>query len=254
MMAQSATQTSSICPAASASRLQPPGAMGRPSGIQQPSGMSRLQPPSAGRPSAIAGPSRPSGLQPPRTIGRPGGIPGPSGRPSGLQPPKPCGAVKPPCPGTTVPADIVSAEAEASQKIAEKQLRKPGKRVIAKAIVTRLPVDPGTIDTPEGPQPVVMQTTLEQRVERDETGEKVTKNLGITNVDVCTGVHKKISMGIQQMKTNTIYDIIDQHALKPPISKFELIAANGFRKPHSAFLRRKTNEIIFTSKPWSPQI
>ncbi|KAJ8985660.1 hypothetical protein NQ317_015156 [Molorchus minor] len=50
------------------------------------------------------------------------------------------------------------------------------------------------------------------------------------------------------------YDIIDQHALKPPISKFEHIAAKGFRKPHSAFLWMKTNEIIFTSKPWSPQI
>ncbi|KAJ8969347.1 hypothetical protein NQ317_011042 [Molorchus minor] len=25
-----------------------------------------------------------------------------------------------------------------------------------------------------------------------------------------------------------------------------------FTKPHAAFLWRKTNEIIFTSKPWSP--
>ncbi|KAJ8945032.1 hypothetical protein NQ318_019025 [Aromia moschata] len=86
-----------------------------------------------------------------------------------------------------------------TQQILEKSIQRPQQRVIAKAVTMAVPVIPEIIDTPQGPEQVIKQTVLERRVERDETGEKVIKHLGITDIDPCTGAAKQIAVGIEQL-------------------------------------------------------
>ncbi|KAJ8964862.1 hypothetical protein NQ314_004581 [Rhamnusium bicolor] len=151
----------------------PCAAGGRPPGTPQVSsqrGMSGIRPP-----------GRPTGTQTPR--------PGASGlRPpgSGLRPP--CG--RPP---------EVSIEEQVQKDLLNKSALQPEKKVTAKSGRISGAIPQIVIDTPGGPERVIQQAVLERRVERDEEGERIIKNLSIIDVDQRTGQPKKIEMGLQQM-------------------------------------------------------
>ncbi|CAH1112264.1 unnamed protein product [Psylliodes chrysocephalus] len=73
----------------------------------------------------------------------------------------------------------------------------PGKKVRAKA-KTEYQVPKKLIATPAGREPILQQTVLEKRVERDDEGETVIKNVTISNLNESTGMMENVEMGIQE--------------------------------------------------------
>ncbi|VEN58704.1 unnamed protein product [Callosobruchus maculatus] len=160
----------------------PCGARGGPQGqtSNRPS-LSQMQPP-AGRPPAGNASGNPVPC-PSRT-----GIPGPGGRPppSRLRPPA---AGRPPAP---------KLDDKLAQELCNQSQLHPGEKVTAKDRKTATTC-PEKIDTPAGREQVLQKAVLEERLERDETGEKMVKSLKVSDFNEQKGKMDMVEVNIQQL-------------------------------------------------------
>lgn len=85
-----------------------------------------------------------------------------------------------------------------AEKLSEKIIEQPEKKVIAKGKKVTKICEPEMIDTPAGPEQVLQKARLERRVERDETGEKIVKNVAISDLHESGYIVKNV-LGIQQL-------------------------------------------------------
>ncbi|XP_018579108.1 proteoglycan 4-like isoform X2 [Anoplophora glabripennis] len=182
--------------------MQPP----RQAGLQKPT-PSGMQPP---RPAGLQRPT-PSGMQPPRPTGvsrmvtpqnlpRPTGLraPGTTGRQMKPALEAPTSPVREPSPREPqIPPQRESPEDRANRSLAEKSMARMGEKVTARA-ASMSPCAPKYIDTPEGTEMVLKETVFKTRVERDEEGEKIVKNLQIMDAQT-GGMPKMIEMNLQQL-------------------------------------------------------
>lgn len=74
----------------------------------------------------------------------------------------------------------------------------PDQKIVAKGKKLTKVCIPETIETPAGPEPVVQKAVLEKKIVRDEAGERIVKNLAVSDVDE-RGVTRKTALGIQQL-------------------------------------------------------
>lgn len=91
-----------------------------------------------------------------------------------------------------------TASVRASSSLADKRLLRQGEKVTARAATVSPAIEPEYVDTPEGREQVLMQTFLEKKVERDQEGEKITKNMQIMDTDK-NGIPNVIDMNLQQL-------------------------------------------------------
>ncbi|CAH2008339.1 unnamed protein product [Acanthoscelides obtectus] len=150
-------------------------AQGQP---QQRPSQSRL-PQSAGFASSTPIPSR-SGI--PRLGTRP--------QPSGIRPP----AVRRPQPPPTLDQKL-------GEQLCQQSILNPGKKVTVKN-QKKATICPERIDTPAGREQVLQKAVLEQRLERDEVGEKMVKSLKVSDLNKQKGKVNMMEVNIQQLDPN----------------------------------------------------
>ncbi|KAJ8920123.1 hypothetical protein NQ315_011780 [Exocentrus adspersus] len=109
---------------------------------------------------------------------------------------------KPSSPGLYTEAEqrsmrAATAEENAARSLLEKSQANEGAKVTAKA-ASKSPARVQYVETPQGREPILKQTVLEKRVERDEEGEKIVKNLQILDAET-PGQPNIIDMNLQQL-------------------------------------------------------
>ncbi|KAG5890566.1 hypothetical protein JTB14_012694 [Gonioctena quinquepunctata] len=97
---------------------------------------------------------------------------------------------------------MATMEEQVNQQLLEKSFQQPGKKVSAKGkrVTT---AEPEVILTPAGSERVLQKAVFERRVERRREGEKIVKNLALTDFDESTGTASNVEVGLQQLDPQT---------------------------------------------------
>lgn len=92
---------------------------------------------------------------------------------------------------------IISVEQDIQRAVAKESAAHPEGKVVAKGKKHTKICHPEVIETPAGPEQVLQKAVLEKRIERDEAGERIVKNLAVSEVNERGIMHKR-TLGIQQ--------------------------------------------------------
>lgn len=85
------------------------------------------------------------------------------------------------------------------EKLLNESSSQPDSKVQAKGRMRTQICQPEVIDTPDGPQQVLQKAVVEERVERTEQGERVVKNVAISDFDEENKIVETVQFGVQRL-------------------------------------------------------